>query len=208
MQYLKQQYKEVGRFLGRDIRWILLGVTTVFVLVIIITHMAFMKNQAQLMDMIAVIQEELGDIASEEGALMARDLFLNNIRACLIGVVSGFIPFLFLPAFTLFINAAVLGGLGAMYQINGMSVFGMYIYGILPHGLFEFPAILISMAMGIYLCYCLVKRICEGRYNRGIVKKALADILRTFMMVIVPLLVVAALIESYLTPVLIDHFMV
>jgi stage II sporulation protein M len=104
-------------------------------------------------------------------------------------------------------NAAILGLLGGVYQVNNMSVVGMYVFGILPHGIFEFPALLLSMAMGLRICYCLVKRICEGKYNRGAVKTAVAGSLRTFLLVVIPLLLFAAIIEATLTPFLMGQFM-
>lgn len=207
MQYLKQQYKEIGRFISKDLRFILPGTVVFFIAIIILAH-AFILNNPELQNelMNYIRDNVVGDISLDGGMITAADLFRNNILACLVTVVIGLVPFLFLPVVSLFMNAAVLGVLGAVYQYRGMSVAGMYLFGIMPHGLFEFPALLISMAMGIHLCYCLVKRICEGRYNRGIVAKALANCLRTYMLLIVPLLVVAALIEANLTPILAEHF--
>ena len=208
MQYLKQQYKEIWRYLCRELKWILPGVVVFFIAVIVLTHLFMVKNpdmQAQFMEMIHNSLPE--GLEEKTGLPMAADLFRNNTIACIIAVVSGFVPFLFLPVITLFVNAAVLGVLGGVYQNMGMSVAGMYVFGIMPHGIFELPAILLSLAMGIRLCYCLVRRICEGRYNRGIVKETLTGALRTFMLVIIPLLIIAALIESQLTPILLMKFM-
>jgi stage II sporulation protein M len=161
-------------------------------------------------------QEIMGEIRNampeeifetETGLPMAAALFKNNTIACLVSVVTGFVPFLFLPAISLCMNAAILGLLGGVYQVNDMSVVGMYVFGILPHGIFEFPALLLSMAMGLRICYCLVKRICEGKYNRGAVKTAVAGSLRTFLLVVTPLLLFAAIIEATLTPFLMGQFM-
>lgn len=206
MQKIGRQYKATFHFLGKDLRWVLLGVTLAFVGIAVLADVYFSKNIEQMMKLIREFQESIADIAPE-GHIEVLSLFGNNLRACLLAVGLGFIPFLFLPAYTTAVNAALIGAMAAMYRMAGMSVGKMYLFGILPHGIFELPAILLSMAMGIYLCYCLVRRICERRYHRGIVKQALKDILRTFVTLVVPLLVVAAIVESYVTPIVMEHFM-
>lgn len=209
MQYLKRQYKETWRFISKDMRWILLGSILVFIAVIVLTHLFITRNPQMQQEIMGEIRNAMPEeiFETETGLPMAAALFKNNIIACLVSVVTGFVPFLFLPAISLCMNAAILGLLGGVYQVNNMSVVGMYVFGILPHGIFEFPALLLSMAMGLRICYCLVKRICEGKYNRGAVKTAVAGSLRTFLLVVIPLLLFAAIIEATLTPFLMGQFM-
>lgn len=202
---IKEQYKKTFHFIGKDMRWIVLGTTVIFIALIVLTDLFFMKHTDMMTQLLQEFQETLKDIAPD-GTISAPLLFLNNLKACLIAMATGLIPFLFLPVLVLGVNAAVMGAVASMYRMAGMSVASMYLFGILPHGIFELPAILLSISMGLYLCYCLVKRICEGRYNRGIVKKALGNILRTLLTLIIPLLAVAAVIETYVTPILMNHF--
>lgn len=202
---IKEQYKKTFHFIGKDMRWIVLGTTVIFIALIVLTDLFFSKHTDMMAELLQQFQETVKDIAPD-GSISAPLLFLNNLKACVIAMVIGFIPFLFLPVFVLGVNAAVMGAVASMYRMTGMSVAGMYLFGILPHGIFELPAILISISMGLYLCYCLVKRICEGRYNRGIVKEALGNMLRTLLTLIIPLLAVAAVIETYVTPILMNHF--
>ena len=205
MHFIGRQYKESWRFISKDLRWIFPGAVVIFISLIVLTDLFFSKHPEQMQQIMDMFAQTLEDIAPD-GEISAPYLFLNNLQACAMAVILGLIPFLFLTAFTLIVNAAVMGAVAAMYRMMGRSVAVMYLAGILPHGIFELPAILLSISMGLYLCYCLVKRICEGRYKRGIVKKALANSLRTFLCLIIPLLVVAALIETYITPVILTHF--
>ena len=205
MHFIGRQYKETWRFIGKDLRWIFLGTIVFFIAFIVLTDLFFNNHPEEMQQVIDTFSATVEEI-SPDGEISAPHLFLNNLRACAVAVLLGLIPFLFVTALTLIANAAVMGAVGAMYGMTGRSVAVMYLAGILPHGIFELPAILLSISMGLYICYCLVKRICEGRYNRGIVKKALANSLRTFLCLIVPLLAVAALIETYVTPILLTHF--
>ncbi len=202
---IKEQYKKTFHFIGKDMRWIVLGTVVIFIALIVLTDLFFMKHTDMMTQLLQEFQETLKDIAPD-GTISAPLLFLNNLKACLIAMATGLIPFLFIPVLVLGVNAAVMGAVASMYRMAGMSVVSMYLFGILPHGIFELPAILLSISMGLYLCYCLVKRICEGRYNRGIVKKALGNMLRTLLTLIIPLLAVAAVIETYVTPILMNHF--
>ncbi|MBQ3964719.1 MAG: stage II sporulation protein M [Firmicutes bacterium] len=186
-------------------RWIVLGTVVIFIALIVLTDLFFMKHTDMMTQLLQEFQETLKDIAPD-GTISAPLLFLNNLKACLIAMATGLIPFLFIPVLVLGVNAAVMGAVASMYRMAGMSVVSMYLFGILPHGIFELPAILLSISMGLYLCYCLVKRICEGRYNRGIVKEALGNMLRTLLTLIIPLLAIAAVIETYVTPILMNHF--
>ena len=202
---IKEQYKKTFHFIGKDMRWIVLGTVVIFIALIVLTDLFFMKHTDMMTQLLQEFQETLKDIAPD-GTISAPLLFLNNLKACLIAMATGLIPFLFIPVLVLGVNAAVMGAVASMYRMAGMSVVSMYLFGILPHGIFELPAILLSISMGLYLCYCLVKRICEGRYNRGIVKEALGNMLRTLLTLIIPLLAIAAVIETYVTPILMNHF--
>ena len=202
---IKEQYKKTFHFIGKDMRWIVLGTVVIFIALIVLTDLFFMKHTDMMTQLLQEFQETLKDIAPD-GTISAPLLFLNNLKACLIAMATRLIPFLFIPVLVLGVNAAVMGAVASMYRMAGMSVVSMYLFGILPHGIFELPAILLSISMGLYLCYCLVKRICEGRYNRGIVKEALGNMLRTLLTLIIPLLAIAAVIETYVTPILMNHF--
>ena len=55
------------------------------------------------------------DLTDASGNLSPLPLFLNNLRACVITMLYGLIPFIRLPALSLGLNAMVLGGLAAVY---------------------------------------------------------------------------------------------
>ncbi len=112
-------------------------------------------------------------------------IFLNNAFTCFFNIITGPLIGIF-PLF----SAALNGGLiGWFAQEEGLIVF----LAIVPHGIFELPAYLLSVAIGLRLAREVFKRKGERR-----LKMTLGEGLRVYLILIVPLLIIAALIESAL----------
>lgn len=138
------------------------------------------------------------DVQTADGALSALGLFTNNVRACIVTMIYGLFPLLQLPALALGMNAMILGILAAWYLSQGFPMLG-YLAGLLPHGIFELPALILSFAVGLYICGQLTRR-CRGD------KTALGfwdclSLLGQATLLLLPLLAVAAVMEAYVTPV-------
>ena len=104
---------------------------------------------------------------------------------------------MFLPALSLGINALLVGFFAAFYLKNGMSML-YFCAAIIPHGIFEIPALVISIGLGLYLCRTIND---FARHNtKGAVTAAVQDILRVLCLRAVPLFVIASVIECYITP--------
>ncbi|EKC68423.1 conserved hypothetical protein, membrane, partial [human gut metagenome] len=87
------------------------------------------------------------DKLTEFNGLEVFAIFYNNLRATLISVVFGVMPFFFLPVFALVENAAILGIVAANYAVSDLGL-PMFFAGILPHGVFELTAVLFTYALG------------------------------------------------------------
>jgi stage II sporulation protein M len=77
-------------------------------------------------------------------------IFQNNTKAAFMMIGLGTILF-FLPMITLFVNGLAIGYLLKIAALNDMSPIDMLIFGILPHGVLELPAILVAGGIGIFL---------------------------------------------------------
>lgn len=141
------------------------------------------------------------DVKDDAGNFSAVALFFNNTRATTLSILYGFIPYAYLPALSLGTNSVMIGLFAAVFANAGESLF-YYMMGLLPHGIFEIPAMILSIACGIYLC----ETITENRRHKksGIVREAIANILPVYFTIILPLLVLAAIVEAYLTPVILQ----
>ena len=113
---------------------------------------------------------------------------------------------LILPFLGLVVNGGLVGIVSALVSIEGsMSLFGFYVVGILPHGLFEIPAIILSAAIGLKVSKeILSPPNNESRGHR--LKKNYMAALQS-LPVIVILLAIAAFLEVFLTPVLMDLYL-
>ena len=144
-------------------------------------------------------------VVSETGAISVLDLLLNNWMAILLCVVYGFLPFLFLPVMILFSNSYLIGVMGAYYHINGLPM-SAFLAGMLPHGIFELSALAMAAAMGFTICLALVKKIFHAPGTPPM-KELVSDVLRTLLLVVLPLLVCAAVVEAFLTPLIMGLFL-
>ncbi len=145
------------------------------------------------------------ELEVDEGSVSALMLFGHNFRACLMAVFYGIVPYLSLTALALGMNALLLGILAVYIQSNGYSLV-YYLAGILPHGIFEIPALVLAFALGLYLCKQVTARF---RHKEGLppFSLCLVQIARVFAFLIVPLLAVSAVIEVYLTPLIAKAFL-
>lgn len=202
MSWIVKQYQSIWECFRRRIFLLFWVISGSFLFLAVSSAVFFSFKQdwlAWLMSQVMQIFQQ-SDIV-QDGAISAWRLFLNNLRASFLMTALGFIPFLFLPAFALAENAVIIGIIGAA----GMD-WKVFAVGILPHGIFEIPAILFATTIGFYLCLQLVLKIVSPRRREISLKLVFADAARCYLLVVVPLLVVAALVESYVTPWLLSFF--
>lgn len=102
--------------------------------------MLFPDAAQQLLDRFAAQLEQLGLSSNVPQSQMMATLFFNNVTASLLAMLYGLIPFVPLSALALGTNALLLGAFAALYQHHGIGL-GVYFIGILPHGIFELPAL-------------------------------------------------------------------
>lgn len=137
------------------------------------------------------------------GSLSFVALLTNNIFATWNICLMGLLPFVFLPAFALGVNAALLGVMAALYQLQGLSM-GLYVASLLPHAIFELLALVLALAIALRLCQ-ETTRICRKRALRPFGHVA-ADCLRVYALAVLPLLLVSAVVETYVTPQVVGLF--
>ncbi len=126
---------------------------------------------------------------------------LSNIRVALM-ITAGGIFFSVLSVIILFYNGLIIGFLGCMYPTVYFLAF------ILPHGIFELPALMLACALAFMITH-FICRLIRGIFSRKIkvmdqIRKSyplLRAMLVTFILFIV-LLVVAGYIETNITEII------
>ena len=127
-------------------------------------------------------------------------LFFNNFSASFSALVWGLLPFLYLSAFTLGINFYMLGTFAYVTIGSGASL-ATYCFSIAPHGIFEFPALILFSAAGLFLCRCTTARL-RGQSSLSIMQ-VFGLCVKLLWTVVAPLLLFAAAAECFLTPFLV-----
>lgn len=116
-------------------------------------------------------------------------LFSNNVTTNFFGFLGG----IFFGIFSLF-NGIVNGFvLGFVLKLSILQRGVLSVWRILPHGIFEIPALLISLGMGLRLGTSFFKKTPEFS-SAELFKKSID----TFLLVVVPLLIIAGAIEAAL----------
>ena len=199
---MKKQLRALGDFWREEYgRWV--GMTAVaFLVLVVLSYIAgrlFPEIPATVLTYFNEVVADSG-IVRDDGSFSPLALFGNNLRAMVLSTLYGFIPFLYLPALSMGVNAILLGMVAS--SVNGQWL--LLAAGILPHGIFELPALCLSLAAGLCLCQNINRYIRKN--EKGIMKPLLLNILRVTGLVVIPLLVVAAIMESYVTPAVMQLF--
>ncbi len=120
-------------------------------------------------------------------------IFVHNVMASLLLVGTGLL-FGIIPTGAICFNGFMLG---VVYRQGAESLgYLTAALSILPHGVFEIPALLFSAGYGLWLGVMLIRRI-RGKEN-GPLRHYIEHAFRRYFAVAFPLLVVAAGIETFL----------
>jgi uncharacterized membrane protein SpoIIM required for sporulation len=148
--------------------------------------------------------DRMPDLANLQRELSASFLFFNNTRAMIAIFIMGLLSFSVLGILLYMINISMIGGLFALLTLLGRTpfqLFMLFLSGILPHGMFEIPALMIGSAATLYFGVVMVTPQ-VGKSMGEVIIELLADWLKIFIGIVIPLLVAAALVEAYITPLL------
>ena len=123
-------------------------------------------------------------------------LFFNNLEACILLFLGG-ASFGILTIFIMSLNGILIGAIMEIVHKDHSVVF--VAAAILPHGIFEIPAFILSGALGILLAQSLVSEWYNGIDTAEHAKKYA----RLFIVYSIPLVLIAAFVEAFITPVII-----
>jgi stage II sporulation protein M len=185
--YFYGNFKLSLKFLGEIRNYILFSLLLFFIFGIIgFAFPIFFKEE--IIKMIAELVKEtegLGVIG------LTRFIIMNNTQGAFFAMILG-IFFGIIPLIILIMNGYVLG-----FVSNQVAAQfgGLVLWRLLPHGIFEIPAIVIAGGLGIKLgLFLFISK--EKTWKEF--KKSLANSLRAFILIVIPLLVIAGIIEGLL----------
>ena len=149
---------------------------------------------------------EMPDLSGFQENINAPFLFMNNTRAVALIFFAGLFSFSVLGVLLYMVNIGIIGGLFALFQLLGIQAWPIFLAGVVPHGVFEIPALMIGCAVVLYMGVSIVTPQ-TGRSMGEVILELLADWTKIFIGLVVPLLAIAAVIEAYITPALLQSVM-
>ena len=140
-------------------------------------------------EIMKIIEEIIKRTEGMSSSELIRFIFFNNMQSSLLGLILGVFLGIFPLLFAAF-NGYVLGFVAIMAVEAGG---GIVLWRILPHGVFELPAIFISLGLGLRMGMLFFQNI-----RRKSFKYYFFELARAFVFVVIPLLIIAAIIEGSL----------
>ena len=179
-----------------SLRPYLLVIITLFLLATAVGYVSAYFNPDIIDELIGQFEETYGWIAEESPIMIMLFIFANNTLnsfiAMLLGTFFGIWPVIFILVNGYFIGVVVFSSV----QEYGILV---VLFALLPHGIIELPMIFISASMGLRLGVLAFQKIFRIKEEEIRFKYELFSAIRFFVTVIVPLLFIAAIIETFIT---------
>lgn len=184
---LKREFLDSWNYvkLCRNYIWFIVGIFLLFAIFGFFIKPS-VELEKQVLDLIKRIFEQTQGMSVSQ---LIRFIFFNNLQSSFFGLIFGIILGVF-PVLVALANGYLLGFVASKsVAIDGI----LSLWKIFPHGIFELPAVFISLGMGIKLGTFIFQKKKIDSLNEFFFKS-----LKTFLFVVIPLLIVAATIESFL----------
>jgi stage II sporulation protein M len=190
--FFSDNYLKCWKF-GKECEWFFVFAGGLFALTFLIGFAYPVFFRAEIFEMIRELMLKFEGKSAVEMVVL---IFLNNMWASFMAMVLGIFLGV-LPVVTCVVNGYLLGFVAReAVVVDGI----LTMWRILPHGIFELPAVLFSIGIGLRLGSQVVGgwwMVNGGKKNKG-VGYVFLEGLRFFVFVVFPLLLVAALIEGVL----------
>lgn len=176
----------------------------IFILSAIIGALTYNYQPQILESILKFFQDKFGGL--EDGHQLASAIFTQNIQSALIalvgGLVLGIIPVLFMA-----VNGFLVGFvIFALFVASDATIISKIIYtiaGLAPHGIFEIPAVLLAAGFGWSLGTRYLARPKAGMTRWQEFKQGIKESLLIIPLIVL-LLVIAAVVEVYITGYLVE----
>ncbi len=144
--------------------------------------------------------KELARVLSPFSPVTALIIFIKNVIAMLLSFILS--PLLCLmPVLTLLVNGWLLGFVAeAVIQQKSL---GYMLAGVLPHGIFEIPAMIIAQAAALGFGTALILALFQKKRRAALVPRL--SLYVKFLVLAIILLLPAAIIETFVTPLILGR---
>ena len=202
-------YKRQWNWIHRKAHRLFLFSLGLFMVAALVSHYYFARHPALALKAFTRLSEILSQKISPDAAGfdLFFQIFLNNLQAGTLFFLLGFIPFLFIPAAGILVNGIQIGLVSSVTLIQGKPLAKVFLFGILPHGLFEIPALLFACTLGLYISIQILKKVLDLDKEKIPFVRIMTKTAAVWATVVLPLIVAGAMIEAFITPLLIKAFL-
>jgi uncharacterized membrane protein SpoIIM required for sporulation len=197
---LRDWYRRVLPSTLREMRWSILIVS--FIVLFGLTIGARQAERFILPMDHKVLSENLDSIETfmplfSSGPVVA--IWLQNVRSQLIGFIFGIFSFGILGMLPVLFTMSLVGYLLGTLSLNGIPPLTVFVGLILPHGIFEIPVLILANAAVLQFGAMLATPT-PGRTFGEVWIHGVARWARLILGLVVPLLLLSAVIEAWVTP--------
>ena len=174
----------------------LVVIITLFLLATAAGYVSGYLDPSIIDELMGQFEERYGWLAEESPIMIMLFIFKNNTIVSLLAMLGG-IFFGILPVIFILVNGYFIG----VVVFSSVQEYGILVvlFALLPHGIIELPMIFISASMGLRLGVLAFQKIFRIKEEEIRFKYELFSAIRFFVTVIVPLLFIAAIIETFIT---------
>lgn len=210
--------KSLGEWYGQTLRATLFSMRFSLLITLLIGVFAILAAQvytSHALSGVKLQQDKASEVLTEiqknllgglPNQVSAGYLFGNNLRAEVLVLFFGLFSFGVGGLVIYLLNFSLIGGVLAATQWLGLSPWEIFLFGILPHGIFELPSVILATAA----VFQIGLRLITPQRGSGLgetLLEALADWTQIGVGLAFPLLLLAALVEANLTPLLLIRFL-
>ena|SRR3972149_4548132 len=185
--FLAKNYSESWNYL-KESRKFIYAVVILFLVSFLVGF--FVPAPEKITELIRSFVEKL--LKETEGMSqfeLMRFIFLNNLKSSFSGIVFGAFLGIF-PIVSTMLNGYLVGFVSMVSAKSG----GIFVlWKLLPHGIFELPAVFISLGMGLKFGTFAFQKDKSGSFISYFFNS-----LKVFLLIVMPLLIIAAAIEGSL----------
>lgn len=152
----------------------------------------------RVLPILTVLRATYGEVATWKSSQQFLFVVFNNSFLLFLILLFSFFFGIF-PIFVLFLNGAVLGAL--FFFLKDSLPTSLFLIAILPHGIFEIPVLIIACSSGLKIAKKTIGIILAKEEG---LREEIFSALKFFLKFLIPLLILAALIEVYFVPYLLN----
>jgi len=181
----------------KELRVFIAIVVALFLISIVLGYFLPQAAPDTSKSLLSGLQDKASQLSDQPPLVMMAGIFANNVGGALVALIFGLAGGIF-PLFFAVTNGLVIGIVLEMIVAKlglGMGIL-VFLIGIIPHGIFELPAVLLSTAIGLKLGYQVILSLLR---RQDLVTGDIVNGLLIFLFWIVPMLLIAAAIETLVT---------